>query len=401
VNSDANKIDNFQFSRELEQELTENILPFWMKNVVDPQGGGFYGALGNDRTVHNGEERSAVLCARILWTFAAAYRKYGRHEYLEMARRAHDYLVRVFWDNEYGGLFWSVDQKGAPVRHEKYHYTQAFGIYGLSEYYRAGGEARSLALAQELFQLLEKNAFDKTGLGYFEASSRDWKPLGEAHFFRLRFHKSTNAMLHILEAYTNLLRVSDDALLAAQHRRLLEVFHASLVDHASGHFRLYFDSALKSLDPVVSFGHDIEGSWLLVEAAIVQGDPGLVRRTNEIAVKIASAVLREGVDGDGSLFEERAPEGLVNTDKIWWAQAEAVVGFYNAFKLTNDFRFAQASLRAWRYIQDKMVDKINGEWFKHVRQDGTPYLDRYKTGPWECPYHNSRMCLEMMERLAT
>jgi mannobiose 2-epimerase len=401
-----NKLD---FRQQLEDELTGNILPFWMTHVVDEANGGFYGAVTNDLQVHNEVPRSAILCARILWTYASAYRQLGADKYpsaeryLSMARRAFDYLTRVFWDAECGGLFWQVDYKGKPVFYRKHHYAQAFGIYGLTEYYRATQEPQSLALSKELFHLLEKHAYDPVHQGYIEGSSRKWERLEDMRLSAKEpnCRKSMNTMLHILEAYTNLLRVWDEAQLKVHHRALIEAFQRHIIDHQTHHFKLFFDDRWRSLSDHVSYGHDIEGSWLLVEAAQVQGDAELLGQVRKSAVKMAEAVYREGIDEDGSVFCEAGPQGLVDTSKAWWVQAEAVVGFCNAYQLTGQAHFAQAAYRCWAYIQTKMVDRTYGDWTKLLHRDGTPDHTSYKAGPWECPYHHSRACLEMIARLAS
>jgi mannobiose 2-epimerase len=401
VAPEAQTFNKSDFRQQLEKELTGNILPFWMTYVVDKVNGGFYGAVTNDLQVHNKVPRSATLCARILWTFATAFRRLGAEQYLAMARWAYDYLTRVFWDQDYGGLYWQVDDKGNPVLDRKHHYAQAFAIYGLTEYYRATQAPQSLILAQTLFHLLEKHAYEPVYGGYIEGSSREWATLADMRLSarELNCRKSMNTMLHILEAYTNLLRVWDDAHLKAQHRALLETFQQHLIDHQTGHFKLFFDDQWHSLSENVSFGHDIEGSWLLLEAAEVQGDPALLAQVHESAISMAAAVYRDGLDDDGSLFYESSPQGLVDDSKAWWAQAEAVVGFYNAYQLSGQAHFAQAAYRCWNYIQAKMVDQTHGGWFKQLHRDGRPDDTRYKAGPWECPYHHSRACFEMIVRL--
>jgi mannobiose 2-epimerase len=389
--------------RQLEEELAGNILPFWVTHVVDGVNGGFYSAVTNDLRVHNEVERSAILCARILWTFAAAWRELEEERYLSMARRAYDYLTRVFWDQEYGGLYWNVDCEGRPISERKHHYAQAFGIYGLAEYYRATGEPQSLALAQALFRLLEEHAYEPVHGGYIEGSSRTWGPLADMRLSEsdLNCHKSMNTMLHILEAYTNLLRVWDDARLKAQHRALIETFQRRVIDPQTGHFKLFFDDDWRALSDSVSFGHDIEGSWLLCEAAEMQDYPALLARVHRSALAMAAAVYCEGLDDDGSLFYEAHPHGGLNTMKAWWPQAEGMVGFYNAYELSGQARFAEAAYGCWAYIQAKMVDHEYGGWFKELYRDGTPNDACYKAGPWNCPYHHSRACLEMRARLDT
>lgn len=382
-------------------ELTDNILPFWMTQTVDKVNGGFYGALSNDLTVHNEEPRSAILCARILWTFSAAYRHLGNPEYLTTARWAYDYLTRVFVDPQYGGLYWWVDAQGQPVMDRKHHYAQAFAIYGLTEYYQATQEPESLALAQELFWLLEKHAFDPVHGGYIEGSSREWGALEDMRLssIDLNSRKSMNTMLHMLEAYTNLMRVWENETLKQQHRGIIEAFQLHIVNHETYHFKLFFDDAWNSLLDHDSYGHDIEGSWLLVEAAKVYGDVDLLAEVSETAIAIADAVYRDGVEADGSIPYEGGPHGLVSDIKSWWVQAEAVVGFYNAYQLSGQQRFAETAQRSWEYIEEKLIDHEHGDWFKVLNHDSSLKPDQYKVGPWECPYHHGRACLEMMERL--
>jgi mannobiose 2-epimerase len=393
--------DKSKFQKELKAEVADNILPFWIRHAVDSENGGFYGAVTNDLQVLNDVPRSAVLCSRILWTFSAAHRILGGSQYLEMARRAFDYLTGVFWDPESGGLFWDVNAKGQPVFDRKHHYAQAFGLYGLSEYYRAANEPQSLKLAQSLFELLERHGFEPKHGGYIEGSSRKWEALADMRLSEadLDCRKSMNTNLHILEAYTNLLRVWDDPRLKARHKALTETFLDHIVDPASGHFRLFFDDAWNSLSTVFSYGHDIEGAWLLWEAAEAQGDAALSGRVREAAVRMADSVRREALEKDGSIVYEGSPLGLVNGEKIWWAQAEAMVGFYNAFQLSGREEFALAARGVWDYIQAHMIDRGHGEWFKQLSRDGTVDAAHYKIGPWDCPYHSARACFEMMARL--
>ncbi len=393
---------NAGFKHQLETELTENILPFWMTHVVDKVNGGFYGALTNELKILNEVPRSAILCARILWTFATAYRRLGEDQYLSTARWAYDYLTNVFWDHKFGGVYWSVDKGGNPVFDRKHHYAQAFAIYGLSEYYRVTQEPKSLELAKELFQFLEEHAYEPTHKGYIEGSSREWGALEDMRLSDkdLNCHKSMNTMLHILEAYTNLLRVWDDADLKAKHRALIEVFQIHITDPQINHFKLFFDEGWNSLSDHMSFGHDIEGSWLLWEAVGMHNDPELSAQVREIVINLASVVLQEGLDKDGGLFHEADPGGIIDPGKEWWTQAEAIVGFYNAYQLTGEERFAQAAYGQWSYIQSFMIDREYGDWYKRLLQDGTPESDRHKAGPWDCPYHHARLCFEMIDRLS-
>lgn len=387
--------------REIHEELTGNILPFWMTRSIDHHNGGFYGALTNDLQVRNEVPRSAVLCARILWTYSAAARLLGDQRYLETAHHAYDYLTQVFWDHEHGGLYWQVDAAGKPVMDRKHHYAQSFGIYGLAEYYRVTHDPRCLILSERLFALLETHAHDPRHGGYIEASRRDWTTLDDTRLSDrdLNCRKSMNTMLHIMEGYTNLLRVWDDPRLKKQHRRLIEAFLDHILDPHTGHFSLFFDDDWTSLSGIVSFGHDIEGSWLLCEAAGLHQDAALTERVRAASLRLAGSVYKEGLDADGSLFYESGPHGIENTDKDWWPQAEGMVGFYNAHQVSGDAKYARAAFRCWDFIQKNLVDRAHGDWIKRVSRAGVPDPGTYKAGPWECPYHHSRACFEMLTRL--
>lgn len=401
MTSDAPTLNRAAFREQLQAELTGNILPFWMAHLPDRVHGGFHGGLTDDLRVLDETPRAAILCARTLWTYAAAHRILGGDEYLAMARLAYETLTGTFLDPEHGGLFWQMDRAGRPSADRKHHYAQAFGIYGLSEYYRATQEPQALDLARDLFDLLERHAHDPVHGGYTEGSSRAWGALADMRLSEkdLNCRKSMNTMLHVLEAYTNLLRVWDDARLRDRQRALIEAFQRHIIDHPGGHFKLFFDDDWEPLSQVVSYGHDIEGSWLLVEAAEVQGDPSLLERMRESSARLADAVQREGLDPDGSLRHEGGPGGNPGAEKEWWAQAEGMVGFHNAYQVTGQERFARAALGLWDYIQARLVDRVHGDWFKRLHRDGTPVAGGLKAGPWECPYHHSRACLEMIRRL--
>lgn len=386
----------------IEQELRGNILPFWIEHTCDEENGGFYGGLSNDLIVDNDQPRSAVLCARILWTYSSAYRAYGEAGYLKMACRAYDYLTQKFWDQPYGGVYWTLDRQGRPISDRKHIYAQAFAIYGLAEFYRATGEPESLRLAQDLFRLVERHSFDPRHGGNIEGCSREWGPLADMRLSdkEPNTHKSMNTLLHLMEAYTNLLRAWPAEELKTRQRGLIEMFLQHIIDPQTKHFRWFFADDWTSLSDRVSFGHDIEGSWLIVEAAEASGDAGVLAQAREVAVQMAAAVYQDGLDSDGAVLHEAPSHGSDNGERDWWMQAEGLVGFTNAYQLSQRAEFAQAADRLWQICETQFVDRQAGEWFKIVRRDGTPDPSQLKVGPWECPYHHSRACLEMLRRLA-
>ncbi|HDQ44929.1 MAG TPA: N-acyl-D-glucosamine 2-epimerase [bacterium] len=386
---------------ELRRELTENILPFWMEKTLDETNGGFIGEMSNDLTVKPDAPKSLVVTTRILWTFSAAARILRDGRYLGMAERALDFLKTRFADPEYGGYFWWLDSRGEPLETDKKIYGQVFTVYALAQHHRTTGRKESLDAARSLSGLIEEKALDREGVGYHDFCGRDWSLLGNFALGdgEIPAEKTMNTHLHVLEAYTNLYRVSPSEKLARRLRMLIEIHLDRILDVRTGHLNLFFDREWKALTDEVSYGHDIEGSWLLCEAADLLGDPGLSDRARDTAVRMAGAVLADGVDPDGGMIYHANPRGVVDPNKHWWPQAEAVVGFLNAWQIGGDPRFLDASLNAWRFIQKKLIDRRHGEWFWSVTRDGRVNAHEPKVSPWKCPYHNGRMCMEVIERV--
>lgn len=389
-------------ARRVEAELRGDILKFWLEHTRDRENGGFYGQIDNNLAIKRDAARGALLTSRILWTFSAAFRRYKDPAYLEMARWAYADLFARFWDQQYGGLYWSVSPKSGPLDDRKIIYVQAFGIYGLAEFHRATGEREPLDRAIELYRLVERHAHDHTNLGYFEEFTRDWKISRDRGPRRSAMgsmgQKSQNVHLHMLEAYTNLLRVWPDQGLRTNLLEIADVLRTRVLDPTTHHLRLFLDEDWTVRSDEISFGHDIEFSWLLVESAEVLGDKALVRQAKAEAVKIADATLSEGVDPDGGVLGAANPSGITKFFKEWWPQAEAAVGFLNAYQITGDKKYLQASLHSWDFITAHLIDRKNGEWFLGVSRDGKT-TSPIKVSFWKCPYHNSRACMELIERL--
>lgn len=390
------------YAARAEAELRDNILPFWLRHAVDRENGGFVGEVSNDLVVRNDVERGALLSSRILWTFSAAFRALGRPEYLTMARWAYSDLLDRFWDQQHGGLFWSASRDRQPIRTRKQVYGQAFGIYALTEYYLATHEDKALARAKQIYALLEEHSRDRALGGYFEAFTREWARETDVRLSAIDMNepKSQNTHLHVMEAYTNLLRVWPSDQLRETQRELIEVMLTRILDSNTWHLGLFFTEQWELRNDRVSFGHDIEAAWLLHEAAQVVGDSELLRRVQKAAVEIARVTLAEGIDRrDGSLFYEAGPQGLTNTTKEWWPQAEAAVGFLDAYQICGDKTYLTTALGLWDFIEQKLVDRKNGEWFRAVSAGGADVSREPKLSFWKCPYHNGRACLELTRRL--
>ena len=392
----------WQLKEQAENELRSNILDFWCRHAVDRENGGFYGYISGNLDTDAMHDKASVLNARILWTFSAAYRLYGDKKYLEMAIRAYEYIRDRFINRGHMGVYWMLDYRGMPKDTKNQVYANAFVIYGLSEYYRAVGDDSALELAVGLYRTLELHARDNRYGGYLEALACDWSPLSDMSLSEkdMNVPKSMNTHLHVLEAYTNLYRVWKPDELRESLKALLGTVMDRIVDSSTWSFRLFFGMDWTPCDDITSYGHDIEGSWLIHEAAEVLGDRELLERAEKTAVNMAESVLQAGVDRKfGGIFNEKHGTSL-DDNKDWWPQAEAVVGFFNAWQLTGKWAFLDEALKTWRFIDMYIADRNNGEWRRSVSRDGRPLEGDERISPWKCPYHNSRMCFEIIRRAA-
>lgn len=387
--------------QEMQDVLQNNILRFWLDKMVDTEHGGFYGRIDGHGVLHPDAEKGAILNARILWAFSAAYRVLRLKPYLEAATRAKQYILDHFIDKEYGGAYWSVDSLGQPVDTKKQFYAIGFMIYGLSEYARATGDQEALDEAIKLYECIEKHALDPINNGYIEAMTRDWQPIGDMRLSDLdaNYPKSQNTHLHIIEPYANLYRIWKSPQLAASLRNLIDIFTDKILNPETHHLDLFFDMDWKrGAGALESYGHDIECSWLIHEAALVLGDKDVLKKVEPIVQMVAKAS-EKGLRPDGSMVHEaNLDTGYIDTDLHWWVQAETVVGFANIYQYFSDDSALDKASLCWEYIKKNLIDYKNGEWYWSRHKDGTVNLVDDKAGFWKCPYHNSRMCLELMER---
>ena len=382
---------------EVQEVLTTNILPYWIHRMIDTRGG-FYGRInGNDELVPEAD-KGAILNARILWTFSAAYRLLRRKDYLQVATRAKRVIINDFFDKEYGGIYWSLKNNGIPSDTKKQIYALGFAIYGLSEYHRATGDEESLKYAIRLFHDIEAHSFDTLKNGYFEATTREWQEIADMRLSEkdANERKTMNTHLHILEPYTNLYRVWKDERLKEQIRNLILLFIQKIKHPDTHHLQLFFDDDWNSKFNIISYGHDIEASWLIHEAALELGDKELLAEVEPVIRRIAIAAA-EGLTDDGvMMYEKNGTE--TDTDYHWWVQAETVVGYLNIYQHFGDNDSLQNALRCWEFIKKHLIDHAHGEWLWSVHADGSPNHEDDKAGFWKCPYHNGRMCMEIIER---
>ena len=382
------------FIQEVRSCLTGNILPYWLK-LKDPRGG-FYGEVTSDGTVRYDAPRGVILNARLIWSFAAAYAALKDTQYLVAAVHARDWFLEHFCDHKYGGVYWSVTPEGERLDDKKQLYAQGFAIYGLSELYKVTRDDEVLKNAVNLFQVVETHFADRENGGYMEALSRDFSPIEDMSLSAhdINADKTMNSHLHILEAYANLYQVWPDEGLKAAVERLLDIIGHQVMA-PDGHLQLYFRRDWSVMPGGVSYGHDIETSWLALECAFALKDLDVVNKVRPWALQMGLAG-NEGLLADGSLRYEKLLDGSCDDSRQWWVQAETVVGNLWLWKYHSDAAGADRAVRAWNYIREHLVDGKDGEWWWAVLPDGSIDKAQPKAGFWKCPYHNTRMCLQVL-----
>lgn len=388
-----------QLRMELSKEL-ESILSYWKQYMIDEEEGGFYGSVDNNNIADPEAVKGLVLNSRICWTFSAAYGLTKNKKHLDLATRAFEYISTHFIDRQHGGAFWSVDRKGKMAEGRKQIYGQAFCIYGLTEYYKVSADEEALAIARQLYKDIEQYSFDKANKGYIEAFTREWKEIEDLRLSEKddNERKTTNTHLHIIEAYANLYQVWPDKELHDKIIELLNLFRLYIID-VDGHLRLFFDDHWNSRSFLQSFGHDIEAGWLLLTCAETIADPAMVAAYKNKAIQLTNAATR-GIDElDGGLwYEYDLKQDHWIREKHSWPQAEALIGFFNAWQLTGQEQYFRYTLNSWKFIKSHIRDNKNGEWFWGVLQDYS-VMPKEKAGFWKCPYHNGRACLELIRRI--
>ena len=409
------------FYKSVEHEFINDILPFWEKNACDTRPGceGFYGSISSSGQADAEAPRSIVMTSRFLWTYSAAARHFKNPALLKMADFAYRTIVSKYWDSENGGVYWSVLPDGTPCVSKKQIYGEAFCCYGLCEYAAAIKELRQDVLSEEamnyaldIYNFLEQYAFDSKDGGYLEACAQNWSPTDDMILSPkdMNCPKSMNTNLHVMEAYTNLYRTlplvfSDAKAIRAEVGDSLAALVQLTVEkilQPNAHLGMFFDMKWNPLSDEISYGHDIEASWLLWEAACELKDEELKSEIKETVIKVAETALNEGFDHENGCMENFLrcePEGKVrDRTRVWWNQAEAMNGFYNAWEMTGESKYSDACHAEWNWILNHQTDRTNGEWWNEVDVNGNPVLTEDKGGNWKTSYHNGRTCLELLRR---
>lgn len=393
---------------EVKEELQKDIIPFW-KNLRDDEKGGYYGWLSYDLVLDKKSEKGCILNSRITWFFSNAYTLLKDESLLEEAKHGYEFLIKHCVDKEYGGIFWSLNYDGTPLDTTKHTYNQAFCIYALASYYEASKDREALELAFNLFRLIEEKCTDE--VGYLEAFTRDFKPESNEKLSEngVLADKTMNTLLHVFEAYTELYRVTGvlpewkEEAEKVRYRLAwtMDLFADKIYNPAKRRQEVFFDKDYNTILDLHSYGHDIETAWLIDRGVEVLGEEAYEEKMSPITQALTGQIYRVAFDGH-SLANE-CDRGEVNENRIWWVQAETVVGFLNGYEKTPEHsEYRDAALAVWEFIKEHVVDQRSGsEWFWEVRADGTPIEGSPIVEPWKCPYHNGRMCIEVMKRITS
>ncbi|MGY8908988.1 MAG: AGE family epimerase/isomerase [Flavobacteriales bacterium] len=383
-----------KLKKELDIEL-KNILSYWTENTIDKEFGGFLGKRNHFNKVVEKASKGVILNTRILWSFSAATNHLKTDTYKDVCDRSFKYLKDFFNDKINKGVYWEVDYLGNPINKRKQVYAQSFTIYALSEYYLFSKNEEAKTWAIELFNQLEKYAKDSVNEGYFEAFNEDWSPIEDMRLSDkdMNASKTMNTHLHVLEAYTSLLKIYDNNELKASLKMLVKVFLEKFLN-TKNHYELFFDDQWNLLSNSVSYGHDIEAAWLVIDAAKLIDDSELLHLSEEVAVKVADTFLLEAIDKEGAVINEKnLTTNHIDTDRHWWPQVEALVGLKYANDLKSDEKYISSSLKIWDFTKKNLIDHKNGEWFFRVDEKGNVYKSEDKVSMWKAPYHTSRACI--------
>lgn len=385
------------FTGEVKKHLINDLIPFW-QGMQDDDFGGFYGYLGYDLVLDKQAVKGAILNSRILWFFSNAYTLLGEKSLLASAEHAFRFLKEAAIDKEYGGIYWSLSYDGKPEDTTKHTYNQAFAVYALSSYYEASKDPEAIGLALELFHLIEEKCRDE--YGYLESFNRKFEPEENDKLSEngVVAEKTMNTLLHVFEAYTELYRVSHKECISEKLKYMLALIADKVYNKEAGRQEVFFDKTWHTLIDLYSYGHDIETAWLVDRGLEILDDPVYTRELSAITREITKNIYDRAYI-DHSLVNE-AENGVVDTTRVWWVQAEAVVGFLNGYqRMPEEKRYLEAAQDIWNYIKEFMIDKRNGsEWYWALDKNRRP-LEKPIVEPWKCPYHNGRMCFEVIRRM--
>ena len=383
-----------------QEHLENDLIPFWNR-MKDEINGGFYGYADAEGNPDMKSVKGVILNSRILWFYASAYQLLRKPELLEMADHAYRFLVDHCFDSQYGGVYWSVHCDGTVCDDTKHTYNQAFAIYALSAYYQSSGRKEALNLAYVLYRVIEEKCRDRNG--YLEAFKRDFTPSSNEKLSEngVLAERTMNTLLHVLEAYSELYHVDPFYEVGDSIRSILRLFEKKIYDSEKQICDVFFDADYRSLIDLESFGHDIETSWLIDRGCSVLEDKAYQKEMQAMINGLAESAYRNAFDKRQNALNNEREGDRIDSQKIWWVQAESVVGFYNVYqKNPQKTEYLHTAEKIWEFIQNHVIDSRSGEWIESIPADNLPDSGQALVHPWKCPYHNGRMCMEMIQRLS-
>ncbi len=378
-------------------ELTQNIIPFWNR-LIDTEYGGFYGSVDNNLIIDKKADKGVILNSRILWFYSQAFITVGGENNLKNAGHAYEFLKNYCVDYKNGGVYWMMTYDGNVSDNMKHTYNQAFAIYALSTYYLASHDENALRLAVSIFETVEEKCSDN--IAYADAFSADWRPVSNEALSEngLIADKTMNTILHLIEAYTVLYTAySKNEKVGEKLKFLLDITEEKVLDKCNNKLFVFFDKEMNVIGDIHSYGHDIEATWLIDRACSVLDDESYISKWKDINLKISENIYNTAFENN-SLNNEREND-KIDRKRVWWVQAESVVGLVNAYINSKKEKYLQAALQIWEFIKKYQVDRRdNSEWWGEADYNGNPMNTVNMVGPWKCPYHNGRMCIEIINR---
>ncbi len=386
-----------ELKKEIREHLQQSIIPFW-KSLRDDTYGGYYGYVGYDLTVDERAVKGCILNSRITWFFANAYLTLGDESLISEERHGFEFMKEFCLDKENGGVFWSVTYDGKPEDTTKHTYNQAFSIYALSAYYDATKDEESIRIAEELYELIEEKCRNEGG--YLEAFDRQFYPMENDKLSEngVIADRTMNTLLHVFESYTEFYRVTKKKEVKERLEWMMDIIAEKIYNPKLHRQEVFFDLDYHTLIDLHSYGHDIETAWLVDRGVEIVGNPEYEAKMTPITKDLTRQIYETAYKSH-SLSNE-CEKGIVDTDRVWWVQAEAVVGFLNGYQKDKDrLEYLKAAEDIWQYIKTYLIDTREGsEWYWLLDREGRPYEDKPIVEPWKCPYHNGRMCIEVIRR---
>ena len=383
----------FKYKEEIERHLIYDIIPFW-KKLRDDEYGGYFGYVDYDLNIDENAVKGCILNNRITWFFSNAYVVTSDDSLLAEARHGYEFLRDKCWDHDNDGVFWSLNYDGTPADTTKHTYNQAFAIYALSSYYEVSHDAEALNLAFELFDIIEEKCRDEEG--YLEAFTYDFRPESNEKLSEngVMADRTMNTLLHVFEGYSELYRVSHNEKVGEKMRWILDVFASKIYNPERHRQEVFFNSEYETLIDLISYGHDIESAWLIDRGVEILGDPEYEAKIGPVTRDLTANIYKTAFNGHS--LPNECESGVVDEKRVWWVQAEALLGFLNGYRKTPEHtEYLEAAEAEWEFIREHVIDPRCREWFMHVDAQGNPERGRPIVEEWKCPYHNGRMCIEV------